>query len=108
MCRMNKNLNLTAGQVAHKVTRPVLLGQQTLPWKPITIAINLTCTQDRLLKNVASPAQNEPVIGLENGCLRVIVAMSYLWSWLRCNLPINVAVGRCSNLTYAGACSILL
>ena len=33
-----------------KVTRPVLLGQQILPWRPITIAINLTCPQDRLLK----------------------------------------------------------
>ena len=26
-----------------KVTHPVLLGQETLSWRPITIAINLTC-----------------------------------------------------------------
>ena len=41
-CHINKNFN--------KVTRPVLLRQQTLPWRPITIAITLTCPQDRLLK----------------------------------------------------------
>ena len=50
---MNKTFNQKAGQVAHKSypsDGPVLLGQQTLPWKPITIAINLTCPQDKLLK----------------------------------------------------------
>ena len=33
-----------------KVTHLVLLGQQILPWRPITLASNLTCPQDRLLK----------------------------------------------------------
>ena len=33
-----------------KVTCPVLWGQWTLSWRPITIAINLTCPPDRLLK----------------------------------------------------------
>ena len=33
-----------------KVIRPVLLGQQALPWRPITKAINLTCPLDKLLK----------------------------------------------------------
>ena len=37
VCHMNKNFNQTAGQVAPiKVTRPVLLRQLTLPWRPIT------------------------------------------------------------------------
>ena len=58
MCQINKNFNQTAGQLLIKVTCPMLLGQQTLPWRPLTIAINLT--------DVASPAQNEPVIGLED------------------------------------------
>ena len=50
VCHMNKSVNQTAGQVFIKVTHPVLLVQQTLAWRPITIAINLTCPKDRLLK----------------------------------------------------------
>ena len=50
VCHLNKSVNQTAGQVFIKVTRPVLLGQQTLAWRPITIAINLTYPKDRLLK----------------------------------------------------------
>ena len=64
-----KNLPRQQDRLLIKVTRPMLLGQQTLPWRPITIAINLTCPQDRLLKNVASPSQNESVIGLEDRLL---------------------------------------
>ena len=48
---MNKNFIQRAEQAAHKVILSVLLGQQTLPWRPVTIiAINLICPQDRLLK----------------------------------------------------------
>ena len=68
----SKILTWQRDRLLTKVTRPVFLGQQTLPWKStcITIiAINLICPQDRLLKNVASPDQNEAVIGLEDRLL---------------------------------------
>ena len=53
-----------------KVTRPMLLGQQTLPWRPMTIAITLfNLSTGQVTKNVACPAQNEPVIGLEDRLL---------------------------------------
>ena len=49
VCHKNKNFTQTAGQVAYKSHPSYVIREQTLPWKPITIAINLTYPQDRLL-----------------------------------------------------------
>ena len=66
-----------------KVTRSVLLGQQTLPWRAITITIT-----GQVTKNVASPAQNEPVIGLED---RLLLTR---WQWRHMH--------SCSGIKFAG------
>ena len=62
---MNKNFKQTTGQIAPKSYPSCVVKATNIAMEANKLDINLTCPKDRLL-NVASPVQNELVIGLED------------------------------------------
>ena len=70
---MNKKFNRTAGQVAHKSYPSCIVRATDIAMEAIN---NLTTGQ--VTKNVASPAQNEPVIGLEDRLLLTRWCLSFI------------------------------
>ena len=65
---MNKNFNQTAGQVAHKSYLSSVVRATDITMDAYNNSHKYLST-GQVTKNVASPAQNEPVIGLEDRLL---------------------------------------
>ena len=64
VCHMNKKFNQTAGQVAHKSYQSCVVRATDIVMKADNNSHKFNLFTGQVTKNVASPPQNEPVIGL--------------------------------------------
>ena len=69
VCHMNKKLNQTAGQVAHKSYQSCVVRATDIVMEANNNSHKFNLSTGQVTKNVASPPQNEPVIGLEDRLL---------------------------------------
>ena len=69
MCQMNKNFNQTAGQVAYNSYQSCVVKATDIAMEAYNNSYYFNLSTGQVTKNVASPVQNEPVIGLEDRLL---------------------------------------
>ena len=78
---MNKKFNQTAGQIAQKSYLSCVVRATDIAREAYNNSHQFNLSTEPVTKNVASPAQNEPVIGLEDRLLLTC-----------CTLPIAMAM----------------
>ena len=66
---MNKNFSQTAGQAAHKSYPSCVLRETDITMEVYNNGHQFNLSTGQVTRNVASPAHNEPVIGLEDWLL---------------------------------------
>ena len=69
MCHMNKNFSQTVGQVVHKSYQSCVVRATHIAMEAYNKSHLFNLSMGQVTKNVASPAKNEPVIGLEDRLL---------------------------------------
>ena len=69
VCHMNTNFNQTVGQVAHKSYLSCVFRATDIAMEAYNNSHQFNLSIGQVTKNVASPAQNKPVIGLEDRLL---------------------------------------
>ena len=67
---MKKDFNQTAGQVAYKSYPFCIVRTTDIAMEGYNNSHRFHLSTGQVTKNIASPAQNEPVIGLEDGLLK--------------------------------------